>query len=42
MQLNLRVSERSLDRFTALADKEGVVFGDLFEKLLNTYEKKSK
>jgi predicted DNA binding CopG/RHH family protein len=40
MQLNLRVSEKSLERFTKLADDEGLIFGDLFEKMLGTYEKK--
>jgi predicted DNA binding CopG/RHH family protein len=40
MQLNLRVSEKSLDRFTKLADDDGLIFGDLFEKMLDTYEKK--
>ena len=39
-QLNLRVSEKTLERFTALADKENVIFGDLLEKLLNHYEKR--
>jgi predicted DNA binding CopG/RHH family protein len=40
MQLNLRVSEKSLERFTKLADGEGLIFGDLFEKMLDSYEKK--
>lgn len=40
MQLNLRVSEKSLERFTKLADGEGLIFGDLFEKMLDHYEKK--
>lgn len=40
MQLNLRVSEKSLERFTKLADDEGLIFGDLFEKMLDTYEAK--
>lgn len=40
MQLNLRVSEKSLERFTKLADDDGLIFGDLFEKMLDTYEKK--
>lgn len=39
-QLNLRVSEKTLERFTALADSENVIFGDLLEKLLNHYEKR--
>lgn len=38
MQLNLRVSEKSLERFTKLADDEGLIFGDLFQKMLDTYE----
>ena len=42
MQLNLRVSEKSLERFTQFADDEGVIFGDLFEKMLDAYEKKSR
>lgn len=40
MQLNLRVSEKSLERFTTLADEEGLIFGDLFERMLDLYEKK--
>lgn len=40
MQLNLRVSEKSLERFTKLADDDGLIFGDLFDKMLDTYEKK--
>jgi len=40
IQLNLRVSEKSLERFTKLADNEGLIFGDLFEKMLSTYENK--
>lgn len=40
MQLNLRVSEKSLERFTKIADGEGLIFGDLFEKMLDLYEKK--
>lgn len=40
MQLNLRVSEKSLERFTKLADGESLIFGDLFEKMLDHYEKK--
>jgi hypothetical protein len=39
-QLNLRVSEKTLERFTALADAENVIFGDLLEKLLKHYEKR--
>ena len=34
MQLNLRVSPETLDRFTKLADDENLMFGDLLEKLL--------
>lgn len=40
LQLNLRVSEKSLQRFTTLADEEGLLFGDLFEKMLDRYEDK--
>lgn len=40
MQLNLRVSEKSLERFTKIADEEGLIFGDLFERMLSAYEKK--
>ena len=38
MQLNLRVSEKSLERFTKLADDEELIFGDLFERMLTKYE----
>jgi len=40
MQLNLRVSEKSLERFTKIADDEGLIFGDLFKKLLDKYDRK--
>ena len=40
MQLNLRVSEKSIERFTKIADDEGALFGDLFEKMLDSYENK--
>lgn len=40
MQLNLRVDEKSLERFTKIADDEGLIFGDLFKKLLDKYDKK--
>ena len=40
MQLNLRVDEKSLERFTTIADDEGLIFGDLFKKLLDKYENK--
>lgn len=42
LQLNLRVSEKSLERFTALADEAEVTFGDLFEKMLDTYKNNKK
>jgi hypothetical protein len=35
MQLNLPVDEKFLERFTNIADDEGLVFGDLFKKLLD-------
>jgi antitoxin component of RelBE/YafQ-DinJ toxin-antitoxin module len=40
MQLNLRVDEKSLQRFTNIADDEGLIFGDLFKKLLDKYASK--
>jgi FtsZ-interacting cell division protein ZipA len=40
MQLNLRVDEKSLERFTNIADEEGLIFGDLFKKLLDSYKSK--
>lgn len=39
-QLNLRVSEGTLERFTKLADKENLIFGDLLTQLLDAYEKR--
>lgn len=39
MQLNLRVDEKSLERFTKIADDEGLIFGDLFKKLLDGYKR---
>jgi hypothetical protein len=40
MQLNLRVDEKSLQRFTNIADDEELIFGDLFKKLLDKYASK--
>lgn len=39
-QLNLRVSEETLDRFTQLADSKNLIFGDLLTLLLNEHEKR--
>jgi hypothetical protein len=39
-QLNLRVSEETLERFTQLADTKNVIFGDLLVLLLDAYQKK--
>lgn len=38
MQLNLKVDETSLNRFIERADREGAIFGDLFKKMLDTYD----
>ncbi len=37
VQLNLKVTAADLDRFTRLADDEGLVFGELFGKMLDAY-----
>jgi hypothetical protein len=37
-QLNLRVSEETLKRFTQLADSKKVMFGDLLSILLDKYK----
>jgi chemotaxis protein histidine kinase CheA len=39
-QLNLRVSEETLERFTNLADAKNLIFGDLLALLLNEFDKK--
>lgn len=39
-QLNLRVSEETLERFTELADRKNLIFGDLLALLLDDYEKR--
>lgn len=39
-QLNLRVSEDTLERFTALADSKNLIFGDLLALLLDEHEKR--
>ena len=39
-QLNLRVSEETLEHFTQLADRKNVIFGDLLALLLEEYEKR--
>jgi chemotaxis protein histidine kinase CheA len=39
-QLNLRISPETLERFTNLADKENVIFGEMLVRLINKYEEK--
>jgi hypothetical protein len=39
-QLNLRVSEETLERFTKLADSKNLIFGDLLALLLNEFDSK--
>lgn len=39
-QLNLRVSQETLERFTQLADQKNLIFGDLLEVLLDEFNKK--
>ena len=39
-QLNLRVSEETLERFTKLADDKNLIFGDLLALLLNKFDRK--
>ena len=39
-QLNLRISPETLDRFTKLADKENVIFGEMLVHLIDKYEGK--
>ncbi len=39
-QLNLRVSEDTLERFTQLADKKNLIFGDLLALLLDEFDRK--
>lgn len=39
-QLNLRVSQETLERFTQLADQKNLIFGDLLEVLLDEFDKK--
>lgn len=39
-QLNLRVSENTLERFTQLADTKNLIFGDLLALLLDEFQKK--
>lgn len=39
-QLNLRVSEETLERFTQLADRKNLIFGDLLALLLDEHEKR--
>lgn len=38
-QLNLKVTQATIDRFTMLADADGLVFGELLEKALDAYQK---
>jgi uncharacterized protein (DUF4415 family) len=40
-QLNLRVSEETLEQFTELADSKRMIFGDLLAELLKEYKKDS-
>jgi hypothetical protein len=37
VQLNLKVTADDLARFTKMADEEGLVFGELFGKMLDAY-----
>ena len=39
-QLNLRVSQETLERFTQLADKKNLIFGDLLVVLLDEFDTK--
>lgn len=39
-QLNLRVSEETLARFTRLADSKNLIFGDFLALLLDEHEKR--
>lgn len=39
-QLNLRVSEETLERFTQLADQKNLLFGDLLLLLLDEFRNK--
>ncbi len=39
VQLNLKVTADDLARFTKMADDEGLVFGELFGKMLDAYAK---
>ena len=39
-QLNLRVSEETLERFTQLADQRNLLFGDLLVLLLDDFSSK--
>ena len=39
-QLNLRVSEETLERFTKLADQRNLLFGDLLVLLLDDFSNK--
>jgi len=39
-QLNLRISPETLGRFTTLADKENIIFGEMLVRLINKYEGK--
>lgn len=38
-QLNLRVSQETLERFTGLADRKNLIFGDLLAYLLDEADK---
>jgi hypothetical protein len=40
-QLLLKVKPEAAARFTALADAEGVCFGEFFEKALDAYEREA-
>ncbi len=40
IQLNMKVRPEVADRFTALADKEDIIFCDLLEYLMDEHDKK--
>ena len=42
VQLNIRATAATVARFTALADKHGVIFGELLERALVSFVREAK
>jgi hypothetical protein len=42
VQFNIKTTAPAIERFTGFADKGGLVFGELFERMMDAYEAQQK